>query len=176
MIIYERAQVFGRFRRRFLFAMLDQFFDRPRFLLFRIKPGVVQLQKDPLRPAEIFRVGSVNFPLPIVAESDPFELRFKALDILGGCHRWMQPGLYSKLFGRQSKGVPSHRMKNVESCYPLVARQDVCRRITFRMTDMKALPARIWEHIQDVVFRLRRIETRFTWIRCMKCLAILPML
>src|ERR1700745_92309 len=47
-----------------------------------IEPGFIQLQKDPLSPTIILWVSSIDFALPVVAESDLLELFLEATDIL----------------------------------------------------------------------------------------------
>ena len=42
----------------------------------------VELEKNPLRPLEIFGVGRVNFPVPIVTEAEHLDLPAEGVDVL----------------------------------------------------------------------------------------------
>ncbi len=46
-----------------------QFGDGPALFAFGIVPGVEQDQEDPLRPAEIVRIGGIDLAVPVVAEA-----------------------------------------------------------------------------------------------------------
>ena len=48
--------------------------DRLGLVRLRIEPGIVNLEENPLRPFVIARIGRVHFPLPVVGETDPFQL------------------------------------------------------------------------------------------------------
>jgi hypothetical protein len=48
--------------------------DRLGLVRIRIKPGIVNLEENPLRPFVIARIGRVYFPLPVVRKTDPFQL------------------------------------------------------------------------------------------------------
>ena len=50
--------------------------------------------------------------------------------------------------------------KHVEAAKALVARDDVGRGVTLRMSDVQPRAARVGEHVEHVVFRLLRIEAR----------------
>src|ERR1041385_2653160 len=86
----------------------------------------------------------------------------------------MLTGLDRVLLSGKTEGVPTHRVQDVEAAQAFVARDDVCCRVTFRMTDVQPRPARVREHIEHVKLRLCRIETGFLRIKCMKKLALIP--
>src|SRR5439155_19093845 len=74
----------------------------------------------------------------------------------------------------QTERVPTHRMQNIKSAHPFVSRDDVGGGVTFRVSDVQPGAARIREHVEDVKFRLGRIEIFLAWISRMKKLPLLP--
>src|SRR6516164_7059680 len=46
-------------------------------ICLRVKPGVVDLEENPLCPFVILRICRVDLPLPIVRETDPLQLAFE---------------------------------------------------------------------------------------------------
>src|SRR5262249_6615373 len=55
--------------------------------------------------------------------------------------------------GRKTEGVPPHRVQDIEAFHPEIPADDVGRRVSLRMSDMKPGAARIGEHVQDVLLR-----------------------
>src|ERR1700730_14307874 len=78
------------------------------------------------------------------------------------------------LLGGQTECVPTHGMQHVEAAHPSVAGNDVGRGITFRMSNVQPCPTWVREHVEDVKFRLRGIETVLAGVRRMKKLPLLP--
>ncbi len=70
----------------------------------------------------------------------------------------MRAGSNRVLFGRKPECVPTHRVQHVETTHPLVASDDVGRRVPFGMSDVQPFARGIREHVEDVVLRPRRIE------------------
>ena len=62
------------------------------------------------------------------------------------------------LLGRQSEGIPAHWVQHVEAIHALVASHDIRRGVSFRMTHVQSLAGRIRKHVENVIFRLGRIE------------------
>jgi len=56
--------------RGFQLRRILQRFNRLGLVGFRIEPGVVKLEENPLGPFEIIRVSSVDLARPIVAEPE----------------------------------------------------------------------------------------------------------
>ena len=148
--------------------------DRLGPVRFRIEPRIINLEKDPLRPFEVTRIGGVDFTVPIIGETDPLQLRFEFRDVLAGGDGRMLAALDRVLLGRQPERVPAHRMEDIEPAHPFVTRDDVGGRIAFRMSDVQTGAARIRKHIEHVEFRLGRIEVFLARIRCVKNLALIP--
>ena len=61
--------------------------------------------------------------------------------------------LNRSVFGRQTKGIPTHGMQDVKAAHPLKASQRVTNRIVSNVADVQGA-ARVRQHLQDVVFRL----------------------
>ena len=154
----------------------NELFDRPRGLLFGVEPGIIKLQKYPLGPTVIVRVGGVYFAGPIITEADFSELAFEPTDVLSCRNGWMEPCFDRELFGRQSEGIPSHWMEDVKTFHPLVSSDDVGRGVPFQMADVKTFTARIWEHVEHVELRFPGIKSRLIRIWRLKGFAGQPML
>src|SRR4029077_3701771 len=129
---------------------------------------------NPLRPFEVTRIGSVDFTLPIIGETDPLQLRFEFGNVLTGGDDRMLAAFDRVLFCRQAKGVPAHRMENIEPAHPFVTRDNVGGRIAFRMSDMQTGAAWIWKHVENKELGLLRIEIFVARIRRVKNLALVP--
>src|ERR1051325_5360145 len=88
------------------FRRILQRLNRLRLVRLRIKPRVVELQKNPLRPLEILRIGRVHLARPVVAESEAFDLPLEGRDVLLCRLARMLAGLDGVLLGGQAKRVP----------------------------------------------------------------------
>ncbi len=78
-----------------------------------VKPRIVDLQENPLRPSEILRVRRVYLTRPIVAEAECLNLPLEGGDVgLGGLAR-MLAGFDRVLLRRQPKSIPSHWVEHV---------------------------------------------------------------
>src|SRR5664279_2345173 len=64
----------------------------------------------------------------------------------------MSAGLNGILFSRETKSVPSHWMKDVESFHSFVSAEDVGSSISLGVTNMQSGSRWIWEHIEDIAF------------------------
>src|SRR5439155_10452834 len=130
-----------------------QGFNRLGLVCLRIEPGIVKLEKNPLRPFEIVRVGGVDLTCPIVAEPERLDLTLESGDILLRGLARVLAGLDGVLLGGQTKRVPAHRMEHVKTLGALVSRQNVRGGVAFGMPNMQPGPRRIREHVEDVIFR-----------------------
>ena len=68
------------------------------------------LQEDPLCPLDVVNVGGGNLPVPIVRKAEHLQLSLKVGNVLGRRLGGLCTCLDCKLFGRQSKGIPSDRV------------------------------------------------------------------
>ena len=76
--------------------------------------------------------------------------------------------LYRKIFGRQTEGVPTHRIKDIIALKSLFAADNVYRRIGTGMSHMKSLTRGIRELYKSVKLRKRII------VLCGKGLLFVP--
>ena len=81
-------------------ALGFEFGDRSSFLSFLVKVGVIELEEDPLGPANVVGVGGVDFAVPVIAEAKGFELAPEVVDILLGGDAWVLTGFDGVLLGR----------------------------------------------------------------------------
>ena len=82
--------------------------------MYAFKPGIVDLEKDPLRPSIKIGVGGANLPFPIVGKADPFQLFLESRDVFPGCDLRMLAGANGILLGGQSKRIVPHGVQYVE--------------------------------------------------------------
>jgi hypothetical protein len=68
-----------------------------------MRPKLPYLKKDPLSPFDELHVGRGQFSIPIVRESQHFELTFKVGNVAGSGHGGFRSGINGKLFGRKTK-------------------------------------------------------------------------
>ncbi len=121
------------------------------------------LQKEPLIPAVVFGLAGGDFAIPVDREPQALHLRLHVGDVaerpLARIAAFFQRGV----FGRQSEGVPAHRMQNVVAAHPHVARQRIADRVIAHVAHVQ-LAARIRQHLEHVVLRLigsvRYVERR----------------
>src|SRR6516165_3657643 len=148
--------------------------NRLSSICFRVEPGVVDLEENPLRPFVISRVRRVDFPFPIVGKTDARQLTLELHHVFtcGNCR--MLTGFDRVLLRRQAKGVPTHRVQHSEAAHPLVTRGDVCGGVAFRMTNMQTGPAGVRKHVEHVKFWLFRIETVLAGIGRVEKLPLIP--
>jgi hypothetical protein len=123
------------------------------------QPALIELEENPLRPLEVVRVGRGDLAVPVVGETERLELLAEAGDVALRGHARMRAGLQRVLLRRQAERIPAHRMQHIEPLHPLVAREDVRRRVALGVAHVQARAAGVGEHVEDVV--LRPIRHRF---------------
>ena len=111
-----------------------------------------ELEENPLRPAEILRVGRVDLAVPIVGKPEGFDL-----SIVLGVGRGMRAGFDRVLFGGQAKGVPTDGVEDVKALGAFVTRDDIGGGVALGVADVEPRARRVGEHVQHVVCRLRRV-------------------
>src|SRR5437763_17195233 len=64
-----------------------------------------------------------------------------------------------RVFGRQTEGIPSHRMQHVKALGTAIAGDEIAHRVIADMPDME-LARGVRKHLEDIIFRPRRILAR----------------
>ncbi len=117
--------------------------DRPAAAGLGVEPGVEQLQKNPLRPAEVVDVGRGQLAVPVVAEAEHLLLPAERVDVLLGRDARRRAGLLGVLLGRQAKGVPAHRVQHALAAHPV--RSGRRCRWPFALRDGRRAGRRRWD-------------------------------
>ncbi len=120
------------------------------------QPTLEHPQKHPLVPAVVFRQAGVDLAVPVVGEAQPLELFLHVGDIRMSPVRRMPPVLDGRVLRRQPERVPPDRVHHVVAPHPLVARQRIADRVIPHVPHVQS-PARIREHLQHVITRLRPV-------------------
>ena len=132
--------------------------DGFRFLIFVAEVGVVELDEDPLGPLDVAGIGGVDLAVPVVAEAELLELAAEVVGIGLGGDAGVLVRLDGVLLGGESEGVPTHGVEDVETIHALVAADDIGSGVSLRVAYVEALARGVREHVENVVFRLGRIE------------------
>ena len=132
------------------------------------KPLFIKLEENPLRPAVIFLIGGIDLAVPVVAESEGFDLTLERLDIFSGRDRRVSSGFHGILFGGQPERIPSHRMQDITAAHPFEPAENIGCGISLRMPDVQSGSARIREHIQYIKFLFAGN------LRCLERLMLVP--
>ena len=111
---------------------------------------VVHLLEGPLCPLVVLGITGADFAVPVKAEPDFIQLPAIACNILVGRLLRMLAGLDGILLGRQTIGIVTHRVEDIEAFQTLVARIDVAGDVSKGMTHMQTGSRRIGEHVEDV--------------------------
>ncbi len=135
-------------------------------------PALKQLEKDPLRPVIILRIGSTHFAVPVITKSDIVKLLAEISDIVVRRDGGRGPMVDGILLGRQAEGVITHGVQDIEtfqSCEPGI---DITGDISQGMAYMETGAAGIGEHIHDKELRPGGIVADFITPFC--CPSLLP--
>src|SRR6267143_2916635 len=116
-------------------------------------------QKKPLVPPVILRLASGNFPAPVVAEPEPLAHALERFNIRVRPFARMDSPLDRRVFRRQAKRVPSHRMHHVKPAHAFISSNYVTYCVIAHVTHVQRA-RRIWQHLQHIIFRLRGIGVR----------------
>src|SRR5262245_61702480 len=91
----------------------------------RVIPRVKDLQEDPLRPTVIVGIGGGELTVPVVTETEHFQLPLEVRNVLRGFNGWMSLRFDRIFFRGQTEGVPTHRMQDLLPLHPVVTADDV---------------------------------------------------
>ena len=111
---------------------------------------MVELQKDPLGPAIVFRLGGVDLPAPVEGDAQqphlPLVVGGEAADKLG------RVGLQTdgRVFRGQTEGIPTHGMEDVFAPHAVVAAQHVRRDVISAVANAEPVSRRVGKEIQHV--------------------------
>ncbi|MNO67679.1 hypothetical protein D3C76_584890 [compost metagenome] len=108
-----------------------------RYLCHIGQTTVVQLDKNPLCPFVIFRIGCADLAVPVIGEAQRFDLAAEIINVLKSNLARMLSGIHCILLSRKSEGIPAHRVQHVVAAHPLVAGDDIRRRVAFRVSYMQ---------------------------------------
>ena len=129
-----------------------------------------ELEEDPLSPEKVVGVGGIDFAIPVDGEAESFDLSSEVFDVGFGGNRGVCAGFDGVLLGGESKGVPTHGVKDVVAVGFFVACQDVGGGVAFGVSDMKSSSGGVGEHVQSVVLGLIRV------VDCLEGVLGLPVL
>ena len=114
------------------------------------EPTFEELEEDPLRPADVARIGRVDLARPVVAEAEHSELALERGHVVARGRGRVRARADGVLLGGQPKGVPAHRVQHVVAAHPQVPTDDVGRRVPLGMADMEPSGRGVREHVEDV--------------------------
>ena len=114
-----------------------------------VKPGVEDLQEDPLGPAHVVHVDRGQGAARIVGQAQPTQLTAHVGDVgLGGDARVL-PGLDGVLLGGQAEGVVAHGVQDVLARHAGKARHDVGGDVAQRVAHVQPLTGGVGEHVEQ---------------------------
>ncbi len=125
-----------------------------------IEPGVEQDQKNPLRPAHVFRIGGRELALPVVAEAQTLDLPPDIGYVALGCDPGVGSRFDSILLGRQAKGVVAHGVQDVVTSHALKTAIHVGGGVSYRVSDVKPFAGWVGKHVEHVQLGLGAIIRR----------------
>ena len=146
-------------------AFRFEFGDGLRLAGFLVEVRRIQLQEDPLGPADVFGIGGGDLAVPVVAEAEGFQLALEGGDVGDGGDRRMLAGLDRVLLRGQAEGVPAHRVEDVVALAALGAADDVGGGVALRVADVEAGTGGVGEHVEDEELRAGGIEVRIARVR-----------
>ena len=116
-----------------------------------------KLEEYPLRPPEILRIGRVHFAVPVVGKAEGLDLAAEVDDVVLRVGRGVRAGFHRVLLGGKAESIPADRVEDIEALGALVTGDDVGGGVTLRMPDVQTCAGRVGEHVEYVVFGLRRV-------------------
>ncbi len=118
--------------------------------------GLQHLQEQPLVPLVVVGPAGGDLARPVDAEAQRLQLALHVLDVVVGPLRGRHAVRHGGVLGGQAERVPAHRLQHVVALHAHVARDHVADRVVAHMTHVQST-ARVREHAQAVVLRLRRV-------------------
>ena len=128
--------------------------------LFNCQTAFVEQLKEPLSPFVIIFLAGGNLAIPIVGQTESLQLTSHVSDVFQSPFFRRNIVFDSSVFSRHTKGVPAHRMQNVEALHSAETCDYVADGIVTNMAHVQ-VAGRIGEHFQNVGFRLILIHLYF---------------
>ena len=111
--------------------------------------ALIHPQEQPLRPAVVLGVRSVQARAPVDRDAQSFEGLRLRLDVLVGPLAWVLTSLQRGVLGGQAEGVPADRVQHVVAAHHRVARDCVADAESLGVAHVQ-VTAGIAEHVDDV--------------------------
>ena len=149
-----RAAAFAFAVDDFLVGKTDEILRTPvdRHFFLVCKTLLEKLQKDPLCPFVVVRIGGIYFPRPIERKSEGFELSPKNVGIFLGHDRRLETGFDGVVFRRKTEGIPTDRVENIVALHPALSGNDIHGRVAADVTDMETVTGRKREFDEGIEF------------------------
>ena len=128
-------------------------------LLAMDEAGLHEVQEQLLLVLVVAGVAGRDLALPVEAEAHALQLAAHRRDVVVGPFRGVDAVLARGVLRRQAKGVPAHRVHDLEAARALVAGDHVAQRVVAHMAHVDA-PRRVGEHLEHVVLGLRAAAVR----------------
>ena len=135
-----------------LFVREDGLVDRapPLVRLFLVgEPLFVKLQKAPLGPLIIFRVGSVDFAVPIDGVTEALSLLAEVRDVDFGDFLRGSAGFDSIIFRRETEGVVAERAHSIDALLYKETSETVDDGKVTNVANVEAGTGRVREHLGE---------------------------
>ena len=117
--------------------------------------ALVHFQEEPLVPAIVLGFAGGDFARPVVAEIHALMLALHFADVEVRPFAGMAFVVDGRVFGGQTKGVPTHGVQHIVSAHPLITGQRIAYRVVAQVPDVKSA-AWIRKHFEQVILGLRR--------------------
>ena len=128
----------------------------------RIKPGIVDLQENPLRPPVEILIGGGHVAALIVSQTQATQLALHVLNVRHGGGARVGTRLHGVLLRGQAEGVITQRMQDVCPLHAVETRENIRGDITQRVSHVQADAGRVGEHILHEHAIRRQLQT---WLR-----------
>ncbi len=87
-------------------------------------------------PFVVVRVGAINFAAPVIAKAHLHQLLFKLSGVIFYGLLGTDMVFYGVVFGRQTKGVPAHRVQHIKAAHPREPTHGIADRVVAHVSDV----------------------------------------
>ena len=115
---------------------------------------LIELEKAPLRPFVILGHTGFQLKVPVKGCAHSLELVLHCLYVGDGGVLWVNTCLDSIVFGRQTRRVKAHGMKDIIAGHSLIAGIGICQTIVIPMADVQLGAGGIGKHLKHIVLWL----------------------